>query len=143
MKYTLIVIPAAVVLLAIGYWLVSGRGDDGAMIRPSVNRSAAGSGASASGTVNEYDYTEAPDHIGERATIIGTVVRTFTAKSGVTFFDFCQSFDDCPFSAVIFASDLEKFGDLTRYERAVKITGVIRSYQGKAEVALNDPDQIE
>jgi len=70
-------------------------------------------------------------------------VKTFTAKSGVTFFDFCQGFDACPFSAVIFASDLKAFGDLAGYQRTVKLTGVIRSYQGKAEMVLNSPDQIE
>ena len=70
-------------------------------------------------------------------------MKTFTAKSGVTFFDFCQGFDACPFSAVIFASDLKAFGDLAGYQRTVKLTGVIRSYQGKAEMVLNSPDQIE
>jgi hypothetical protein len=96
-----------------------------------------------SDVVYEYDYTEAPNHIGERAKVKGKVIRVFTSKSGVTFFDFCQNFDSCPFSAVIFASDLDKFSDLTQYERAVSISGVIKAYQGKAEIILNSPEQIE
>ena len=91
----------------------------------------------------EYDYKDAPDHIGEHAIVKGTVLKVFTAKSGVTFFDFCTKFSDCPFSAVIFASDLAKFGDVKRYERAVKISGLIKSYNGKAEVVLDDPGQVE
>ncbi len=91
----------------------------------------------------EYDYTEAANHIGENATIKGKVLKVFTAKSGVTFFDFCQNYQTCSFSAVIFASDLEKFKDIKSYEREVKIKGLIKSYNGKAEIILNGPEQIE
>ena len=148
--YIIIGIPVILVLLVIVCWFFFSRSGDGGIIHPSssgrstsVGANAHGGGSTASGTVSEFDYTEAPDHIGERAVIRGTVIRTFTAKSGVTFFDFCQGFDACPFSAVIFASDLDKFGDLAKYERAVKLTGVIKSYQGSAEMVLNGPDQIE
>jgi hypothetical protein len=99
--------------------------------------------ANFSADLPEYDYKDAPDHIGERAIIKGTVLKVFTAKSGVTFFDFCAKFDDCPFSAVIFASDLEKFGDVKKNERTVRISGLIKSYNGKAEVVLDDPGQVE
>ncbi len=95
------------------------------------------------GEVLEYDFSEASEHIGEKVIIKGVVKKIFTSKSGVTFFDFCDDFSDCPFSAVIFASDLEKFGDLTEFERAVKITGTLKSYQGKAEIVLNKAEQIE
>ena len=91
----------------------------------------------------EYDYTEAPDHIGEKATVTGIVNKIFTSKSGTVFFDYCDNFQTCPFSAVIFASDLSKFKDLEQYQREVKITGLIKSYQGKAEIILNGPEQIE
>ncbi len=90
-----------------------------------------------------YDYTEAVDHIGEKATVTGTVQKVFTSKSGTVFFDFCDNFQTCTFSAVIFASDVLKFKDLTQYQRAVKLTGLIKSYQGKAEIILNGPEQIE
>jgi len=150
-KYIVIGIPVIIVMTVIGGWFMFGRNKDESILRPSSSgRSSLGASSvssngssAASGTVNEYDYTEAPDHIGERAIIRGTVLKTFTAKSGVSFFDFCQGFDACPFSAVVFASDLDKFGDLAKYERAVKLTGVIKSYQGSAEMVLNGPEQIE
>ncbi len=91
----------------------------------------------------DYDYTEAPEHIGETARVHGTVLKAFTSKSGVTFLDFCTGFQACPFSAVIFAGDKDKFKDMASYERAVTITGLIKSYQGKAEIVVNDPSQIE
>ncbi|MEI7462934.1 MAG: OB-fold nucleic acid binding domain-containing protein [Candidatus Taylorbacteria bacterium] len=91
----------------------------------------------------DYDYTEAVDHIGEKATVTGTVQSVFTSKSGTVFFDFCDNFQTCTFSAVIFASNVPKFKDLMQYEREVKLTGLIKSYQGKAEIILNGPEQIE
>jgi hypothetical protein len=91
----------------------------------------------------DYDFTEARDHIGEKAKVRGKVSRVFTAKSGVTFLDFCPEFSGCPFSAVIFAGDTTKFGDLMSYERDVIVSGIIKSYQGSAEIILNDPSQIE
>jgi DNA/RNA endonuclease YhcR with UshA esterase domain len=91
----------------------------------------------------DYDYTEAVDHIGEKATVTGTVNNIFTSKSGTVFFDYCDNFETCPFSVVIFASDVSKFKDLQQYQREVKVIGVIKSYQGKAEIILNGPEQIE
>jgi hypothetical protein len=148
-RHIIIGIPVIIVMIVIGGWFMFDRSGDSGIIHPSSSgrSSSAASvfadGSATGGVVDEYDYTEAPDHIGERAIIRGTVVRTFTAKSGVTFLDFCQGFDACPFSAVIFASDLKKFGDLKSYERAVKLTGVIKDYQGQAEMVLNNVDQIE
>jgi hypothetical protein len=96
-----------------------------------------------SGQLLEYDYKEAGQHVGEEVKVLGKVLKIYTAKSGVTFFDFCTKYKDCPFSAVIFASDLAKFGDLKQYQREVKISGTIKSYNGKAEIILNDKEQIE
>ncbi|MFA6295407.1 MAG: phospholipase D-like domain-containing protein [Candidatus Paceibacterota bacterium] len=108
-----------------------------------ANREANGDTADLAGKLPEYSYTEALDHIGERAVVNGTVLKVFTAKSGVTFLDFCEDFKDCPFSAVIFASDLKKFPEASEYKRNVAITGTIKSYQGKAEIILNNPEQIK
>jgi hypothetical protein len=143
-KWFAVGILAAVVSLTIGSWFLLSRSGDSGIVHPSSSgRSYSNANASDGSVVSEYDYTDAPDHIGEKAIISGTVLRTFTAKSGVTFLDFCQGFDACPFSAVIFASDLKKFGDLKSYERAVKLTGVIKNYQGQAEMILNSPNQVE
>ena len=91
----------------------------------------------------EYDFTEAKDHVGENAIVHGKVVKTYTAKSGVSFFDFCTSYKTCPFTAVIFASDRDKFGDLKQFEREVKISGLIKTYGGKAEIILKEREQVE
>ncbi len=97
----------------------------------------------ATGEIKEYDFMEAKDHIGENAIIRGKVVKTYTAKSGVSFLDFCSNYKTCPFTAVIFASDRDKFGDLKQFEREVKINGLIKTYNGKAEIILNEREQVE
>ena len=98
---------------------------------------------SSTGEIKEYDYTEAQDHIGEDAIVLGKVVKTYTAKSGVSFLDFCSNYKNCPFTAVIFASDLDKFGALKQFERDVRLKGTIKSYNGKAEIILKDREQIK
>ena len=89
------------------------------------------------------EFTEAKDHVGENVVVYGKVVKTYTAKSGVSFLDFCSNYKTCPFTAVIFASDLDKFGDLKQFEREVRLTGLIKTYGGKAEIILNEREQVE
>lgn len=89
------------------------------------------------------EFTEAKDHVGENVVVHGKVVKTYTAKSGVSFLDFCSNYKTCPFTAVIFASDRDKFGDLKQFEREVRITGLIKTYNGKAEIILEEREQVE
>jgi hypothetical protein len=140
-RYVIIVV-ALVVVVTIGIGFIFLSRDDTNADAAGI-RAAAYHDRSASNSDGVYDYTEAPDHIGEQATVSGTVVKVFTSKSGVTFFDYCPSGSKCPFSAVVFASDKDKFADMEQYQRLVKVTGIIRSYQGNAEMVLNDPGQIE
>lgn len=99
--------------------------------------------AAASRSIGTIDYSEAPAHIGETARVTGTLYKAYTAKSGVTFLDFCKDYKTCPFTAVIFADDLKAFPDLQRYVgQAVTLTGKISSYQGRAEIILSRPEQL-
>ena len=105
------------------------------------NSAAAGAAALRSG--GTYDYTEASAHVGEYASVRGTLVDAYTSKSGTVFLDFCRSYKTCPFAGVIFADDVKKFGDLSDYEgRVVTLTGKISLYQDKAEIILESPSQI-
>ena len=104
---------------------------------------SAAAGAAALVSIGTIDYAEALKHIGEYASVHGTLVEAYTSKSGTVFLDFCKSYKTCPFSGVIFADDVKKFGDLSRYAgQTVTLTGKISSYQGKAEIILSDPGQI-
>ena len=89
-------------------------------------------------------YTEAPDHVGEYACVAGRVDHVYTSQRGTIFINFCPDYKTCPFGAVIFGSDAYKFSNSNQYEeKTVEITGLIRSYQGRPEIVLNDPVQIK
>ena len=103
----------------------------------------AAAGAAAPISIGIIDYTDAPNHIGDLASVRGTLIDAYTSASGTVFLDFCKSYKTCAFSGVIFSDDVKKFGDLSRYNgTTVTITGKISSYQGKAEIVLSDPNQL-
>jgi hypothetical protein len=90
-----------------------------------------------------YDYTEAKEHVGEYASVRGTLIEAYTSKSGTVFLDFCENYKNCSFSAVIFADDVKRFGNLAGYEGSeVTVTGKIKLYEGRAEIVLESPDQL-
>lgn len=104
---------------------------------------SAAAGAAAKVSIGTIDYTEAVAHVGEYASVRGTLVSAYTSASGTVFLDFCKSYKTCPFSGVIFADDAKAFGDLSRYAgQTVILTGKISSYQDKAEIVLSDPAQF-
>ncbi|PIS43339.1 hypothetical protein COT23_01745 [Candidatus Kaiserbacteria bacterium CG08_land_8_20_14_0_20_50_21] len=103
----------------------------------------AAAGAAAPISIGTIDYTNAPAHIGEYASVRGTLIDAYTSASGTVFLDFCKSYKTCPFSGVIFADDAKKFSGLSSHEgTTVTLTGKISSYQGKAEIIISDPNQI-
>lgn len=90
------------------------------------------------------DFREATNHIGEYATVRGRVDNVFTSSKGNTFLNFCPNYKTCPFSAVVFSSDSYKFGNLKQYQgQTIEVTGLIKTYQGRAEIIINDPNQIK
>lgn len=103
----------------------------------------AAANAAASVSIGTIDYTDAPAHIAEYASVRGTLVKAYTSASGTVFLDFCKSYKTCPFSGVIFADDVKQFGDLSRYNGTeVILSGKIVSYEGRAEIVLSDPSQL-
>jgi len=86
---------------------------------------------------------EAGKHIGASKCITGKVVRVKQGERGVHFFDFCEDYRTCPFTVVVFASDLKQIGDVRRLEgRQIEIDGEIKSYDGRAEIVLSRLSQL-
>ncbi len=103
----------------------------------------AAANAAATISIGTIDYTEASKHVGEHASVTGKLVKVYTARSGITFLNFCANYKTCPFSAVIFEDDFKKFPDLQSYVGStVTLTGKISSYQNKAQIILNDANQL-
>jgi len=88
-------------------------------------------------------FTQAPKHIGEICIVEGKVDHVYISKKGNIFLDFCKNYKTCPFSGVIFKKDAAKFDPEIYEGREVRIKGLIKTYQGRPEIIINDPKQIE
>jgi DNA/RNA endonuclease YhcR with UshA esterase domain len=101
--------------------------------------------AAASAHAETIAPNEAPNHVGQNVTVEGTVSEVDHAASrGVTFIDMGGHYPNNPFAAVIFKDDTDKFPDVdTLNGRTIDVTGLIRLYQGRAEIILNDPAKIK
>jgi len=87
---------------------------------------------------------EAGQHIGETKCVTGKVVRVKVGKGGVHFVDFCEDQLACPFTAVVFGHDLKDVGDVRQLVgRVVEIRGMVKMYDGRAEIILSRIGQIE
>ena len=110
--------------------------------------SFAGNSASASASTNKapqncLSIAEAGKHIGKPQCVTGTVVRVEEGSNGVTFLDFCPDYRSCPFTVVVFSSDLKNLGDLRPLQgRVVAIQGRIEEYDDRAEIILRHPQQL-
>ena len=88
-------------------------------------------------------FAEARQHIGEERCVTGKVVRVKRGNRGVTFFDFCQESLVCPFTVVVFASDLKSVGDVRQLEnKVVEVRGPVKEYDGRAEIVLKEFRQL-
>jgi DNA/RNA endonuclease YhcR with UshA esterase domain len=90
------------------------------------------------------DFKEAKKYIGENKCVTGKVDNVYISRKGNIFLNFCPDYRTCPFSSVIFSSDSYKFSDPKQYKgKVVEISGLIRTYQGRAQIILHDPNQIK
>ena len=64
-------------------------------------------------------------------------------RKGVHFLDFCEDQMACPFTVVVFPSDLKDVGDVRRLTgRTIEVRGAVKLYDGRAEIILNRISQI-
>jgi lysyl-tRNA synthetase class II len=90
------------------------------------------------------DWTEANKHYGEYVTVAGTIVTTHNSGK-VCFLNFNSNYKKY-FSAVIFASDYSKFPappEKLYADKKIRVRGKIEKYNGKPEIIVKSPEQIE
>jgi hypothetical protein len=90
---------------------------------------------------------EAQQHVGEQATVCGTVVSTRHApktKRQPTFLNFDVPYPHHIFTVVIWGSDRAAFGtpETMLMGRRTCATGTIQLYHGKAEIIVSDPQKL-
>ena len=88
-------------------------------------------------------FTEASDHVGETRCVSGKVFKVEEGNKGVRYLDFCEDYASCPFTVVVFPSDLRYVGDIRQLANiTVEIHGPIKLYDGRAEIILKDARQL-
>jgi len=95
-------------------------------------------------TAQVISWRDAAKHYGEYATVEGTIVATHNSGKAC-FLNFHPDYKRY-FTAVIFASAFSRFPanpENYYYGKKVRVSGYIKEYEGKPEVILNNPSQIE
>ncbi|MGA8215445.1 MAG: hypothetical protein WB799_17745 [Candidatus Sulfotelmatobacter sp.] len=86
---------------------------------------------------------DAKQHVGETKCVTGKVLRVKAGAKGVHFVDFCEDQMACPFTVVVFRSDLKDVGDVRRLAgQVIEIHGPVKLYNGRAEIILNRVSQL-
>ena len=86
---------------------------------------------------------EAQNHVGETRCVTGVVYRVERGNRGVHFLDFCEDYRVCPFTVVVFPSDLKNVGDIRQLKgKTVEIHGPVKQYDGRAEIVLAEARQL-
>jgi DNA/RNA endonuclease YhcR with UshA esterase domain len=93
-------------------------------------------------TDNCVALAEASKHIGSTQCVTGTVIHVENGSNGVKLLNFCKQ-KPCPFTVVVFPSDLKKMGDVRQLEgRQIEIKGTIQDYDGRAQIVLRRSQQL-
>ena len=92
----------------------------------------------------EVRWDEADKYYGQTVTVTGKIVGSHNSGKAC-FLNFHQNYK-LYFTAVIFAADFGKFPSNPEsyyLYKDVKVSGLVREYQGKPEIILKSPDQIQ
>jgi hypothetical protein len=86
-------------------------------------------------------------HVGETATVCGTVASTNFAQrvpGKPTFLDLDKPYPNGTFTILIWGQDRARFGtpENSFLQKQVCATGQIQLYQGRPQVIIHDPDQL-
>jgi DNA/RNA endonuclease YhcR with UshA esterase domain len=98
-------------------------------------------------TAATYKANEALAHIGEDATVCGVVASAKYASSSKgkpTFLNLDRPYPNHVFTAVIWGEDRDDFPYVPESldGKRICVNGTIKPYKGRAEIIVDDPDQI-
>ena len=89
---------------------------------------------------------QAGNYYGKEMIVEGKIADAYLSKTNTVFLNFEKTYPNQCFTGVIFSSDQYKFAESPeKYysNKTVRIRGEIKEYQGKPEIILDDPSQIE
>jgi hypothetical protein len=95
----------------------------------------------ASGECLSIEQTK--NRTGARACVSAKVLKVVAGR-GAHFLDFCEDYNQCPFTVVVFDRDLRDVGDVRQLEgKDIEIHGNIVKYEGRWEIVLRDASQLK
>ncbi len=89
---------------------------------------------------------QAAAHIGEQVTVCGKVYGTRLLDNGPTFFNMGDAYPNNPLTIVIM---FNKWGNFSYKPeeyldgKTICVTGVVKNYKGKPEIAVDKEEQVE
>ena len=92
------------------------------------------------------DACEAKNYIGQEKIVEGKIVDSNKTKTNTVFLNFSKLYPNQCFTAVIFSGNLKNFQENPQNyykDKTVRVRGLIKNYQGKPEIILNNQNQIE
>jgi len=103
---------------------------------------------SVTGQTKRLTAREAKDHVGEVATVCGTVASARYAdrtKGQPTFLNLDEPYPNQIFTILIWGDDRAKFGtpEMKYRDKRICATGLIKNYRDVPEIAVHDPAEIE
>ncbi len=96
--------------------------------------------------LNVVGACQAGNYYGQEIIVEGKIASTYRSKTNTVFLNFEKAYPQQCFTAVIFSSYQYKFIEQPeKYytNKTVRIRGKVKEYQGKPEIILEDPSQIE
>ena len=96
--------------------------------------------------LNIIGACQAGNYYGKEMLVEGIVADAYRSKTNTIFLNFEKPYPNQCFTGVIFSSDQYKFvASPENYylQKTARIKGEIKEYQGKPEIILEDPSQIE
>jgi len=92
------------------------------------------------------DACDAGNYYGKEIIVEGKIIAAYRSKTNTVFLNFEKPYPNHCFTGVIFSSDQYKFVQNPEnyyLNQTIRIKGQIKEYQGKPEIILKTPDQIE
>jgi DNA/RNA endonuclease YhcR with UshA esterase domain len=94
-------------------------------------------------TTPTYTPEEAGKHVGETATVKGTVDGFHQSGKGNIFLNMGGKYPNQVFTAFIPSASASQFPNAQQYDgKTVAVSGKIQLYKGKPEIMVNSPSQI-
>jgi len=86
---------------------------------------------------------EAKQHVGDEAVVSGTIAEVSKGEKIVRL-NFDESFPKQPFTAVVFSTRTNAFGDLEKLKgKKVEVKGKITAFRDRPQIVLNETNQLK